>query len=76
MNDRPTLGEIMDRAKRPNKTLRDYRWLAVHLLGAEPDCPALAFLDRKIAEQGKDEKVISDEGQAISALIKLGLKAP
>jgi len=43
------------------ETLGEYRDLCAALGGES--CRAVRFLDRKIAEQGRDEKVIADDSQ-------------
>lgn len=53
-------------------TLGVYRKMASALFGL--DSQAVTFLDQKIAEQGKDEKVIADERQMIQLLFQLHRK--
>lgn len=48
------------------RTLGDYRDICAALAG--PDCKAVAFLDRKIAEQGRDQKVVAHESQMLLLL--------
>jgi hypothetical protein len=45
------------------KTLGDYRDLCA-MLGGE-DSKAVKFFDDKIAQQGRDEKVLADESQML-----------
>jgi hypothetical protein len=47
-------------------TLGDYRDICV-VIGGE-DCEAVKFLDRRIAEQGRDEKVLAPESQMMFLL--------
>ena len=47
-------------------TLGDYHDICV-ILGGE-DCEAVDFLKRKIAEQGRDEKVLAHESQMLALL--------
>jgi hypothetical protein len=48
------------------KTLGDYRDLCA-ALGGE-DCAAVKFLERKIADQGRDEEVIAPPSQMMFLL--------
>jgi hypothetical protein len=46
-------------------------WVALVDMVFGPDCAAAKFLNAKIAEQGKDQPVIADEGQLIMALVSM-----
>lgn len=52
------------------ETLGEYRDLVMALCGDENN-PAVKFLDRKIADQGRDEKVMAPDGQMRMILIPL-----
>lgn len=54
------------------KTLGDYRDICV-VIGGE-DCEAVKFLDRKIADQGRDEKVLAPESQMMFLLEPMLIK--
>jgi hypothetical protein len=57
-------------------TLGDYREFCAIMFG--DDSPATRFFDRKIATQGRDEKVVADESQMLLLIGSLvnGEKTP
>ena len=55
------------------KTLKDYRNLAKLTFGE--DSKAVAYIDRKIDEQGEDEPVIQDDSQMLMLLHSIHNKA-
>lgn len=56
------------------ETLGEYRDLVMALCGDEAN-PAVKFLDRKIADQGRDEKVIVHDSQMRMMLIPMMMGA-
>ena len=52
-----------------NKNLKYHRACAAAVFG--DDSPAVAFLDKKISEQGEDAEVIVNESQLISLLLQI-----
>lgn len=54
-----------------DSTLGNWRDLTAAAFGA--DSKATAFLDEKIAEQGRDAEVLADESQMLVALVSINL---
>jgi len=52
-----------------DSTLASYKELATAFFGS--DSKAIAYLDKKIEEQGADEEVIADENQMIALLANI-----